>query len=109
MDRTIWGILKFTRRSLLKGTLAIRKTVAAGLSVAFAPVPMASVYFQRLQKPDHVRPLPKPKQAPPTVAHCARRVEGIKHAIYIQFDNVHFTRDNPNVLSDLEQMPQLIS
>ena len=42
MDRTIWGILKFTRRSLLKGMLAIRKTVAAGLSVAFAPVPMAS-------------------------------------------------------------------
>jgi hypothetical protein len=31
----------------------------------------------------------------------------IKHIIYIQFDNVHFTRDNPNVPSDLEQMPNL--
>ena len=31
----------------------------------------------------------------------------IKHVIYIQFDNVHFTRDNPNVPSDLEQMPNL--
>jgi hypothetical protein len=29
----------------------------------------------------------------------------IKHVIYIQFDNVHFERDNPNVPSDLEQMP----
>ena len=31
----------------------------------------------------------------------------IKHVIYIQFDNVHLTRDNPNVPSDLEQMPHL--
>ena len=33
----------------------------------------------------------------------------IKHIIYIQFDNVHFTRDNPNVPSDLEQMPHLLN
>jgi hypothetical protein len=26
----------------------------------------------------------------------------------VQFDNVHFTRDNPNVPSDLEQMPNLL-
>ena len=31
----------------------------------------------------------------------------IRHVIYIQFDNVHFRRDNPNVPSDLEQMPHL--
>src|SRR6202521_5320337 len=33
----------------------------------------------------------------------------IKHIIYIQFDNIHFTRDNPNVPSDLEQMPNLLN
>lgn len=33
---------------------------------------------------------------------------GIKHVVSIQFDNVHFTRDNPNVPSDLEQMPNLL-
>ena len=33
----------------------------------------------------------------------------IQHVVYIQFDNVHFTRDNPNVPSDLEQMPHLLS
>ena len=32
---------------------------------------------------------------------------GINHVIEITFDNVHFNRDNPNVLSDLEQMPAL--
>ncbi|HEY6285674.1 MAG TPA: hypothetical protein VIX20_08435 [Ktedonobacteraceae bacterium] len=33
----------------------------------------------------------------------------VKHVIYIQFDNVHFTRDNPNVPSDLQQMPNLLN
>jgi hypothetical protein len=33
----------------------------------------------------------------------------IQHVVYIQFDNVHFTRDNPNVPSDLEQMPNLLN
>ena len=32
---------------------------------------------------------------------------GVQHVIEITFDNVHFNRDNPNVLSDLEQMPAL--
>jgi hypothetical protein len=34
---------------------------------------------------------------------------GIKHVIYVQFDNTHFNRDNPNVPSDLEQMPNLLN
>src|SRR6516165_1133419 len=34
---------------------------------------------------------------------------GIKHLIQIQFDNVHLRRDNPNVPSDLEQMPNLLN
>jgi hypothetical protein len=33
----------------------------------------------------------------------------IKHVIYVQFDNTHFLRDNPNVPSDLEQMPHLLN
>ncbi len=33
----------------------------------------------------------------------------IQHMIWLQFDNVHFTRDNPNVPSDLEQMPHLLN
>ena len=34
---------------------------------------------------------------------------GVKHVVYIQFDNVHFRRDNPNVPSDLEQIPNLLN
>src|SRR3954469_1608081 len=33
----------------------------------------------------------------------------IKHVIYLQFDNTHFRRDNPQVASDLEQMPHLLN
>src|SRR5579885_3752061 len=33
----------------------------------------------------------------------------IRHVIYIQFDNTHFTRDNPNVPADLEEMPNLLN
>jgi hypothetical protein len=33
----------------------------------------------------------------------------IKHVICVQFDNTHFLRDNPNVPSDLEQMPHLLN
>jgi hypothetical protein len=33
----------------------------------------------------------------------------IQHIVYIQFDNLHLTRDNPNVPSDLEQMPHLLN
>jgi hypothetical protein len=34
---------------------------------------------------------------------------GIQHVVNIVFDNVHLTRDNPNVPSDLEQMPNLLN
>jgi hypothetical protein len=42
-------------------------------------------------------------------AGCALGTHGaVRHVIYIQFDNVHYTRDNPNVPSDLQQMPNLL-
>jgi hypothetical protein len=34
---------------------------------------------------------------------------GITHVVQITFDNVHFFRDNPNVPSDLELMPNLLN
>jgi hypothetical protein len=40
----------------------------------------------------------------PTSCHLGN---GVKHVVEILFDNTHYNRDNPNVLSDLEQMPAL--
>jgi hypothetical protein len=34
---------------------------------------------------------------------------GVKHVVELTFDNVHFFRDNPNVPSDLELMPNLLN
>jgi hypothetical protein len=42
-------------------------------------------------------------------AACQLASGPIKHVVYIEFDNVHFTRDNPNVPSDMEQMPSLLN
>jgi len=33
----------------------------------------------------------------------------IKHVVHLTFDNVHLRRDNPNVPSDLELMPNLLN
>ena len=48
--------------------------------------------------------------APAFAAGCqlASNSHGVKHIVYIQFDNVPLRRDNPNVPSDLEQMPNLL-
>jgi hypothetical protein len=50
-----------------------------------------------------------PAGAAPQPAPTCQLDNGIKHVIQIQFDNVHLTRDNPNVPSDLEQMPHLFN
>src|SRR5262245_45256734 len=49
---------------------------------------------------------PRTAAAPTTSCHLGN---GIEHVINIVFDNVHFSRDNPNVPSDLEQMPHLLN
>jgi hypothetical protein len=41
-------------------------------------------------------------------AGSCKLAHGVKHVIYLQFDNTHYTRDNPSVASDLEQMPHLL-
>jgi hypothetical protein len=34
---------------------------------------------------------------------------GVKHVVELTFDNVHYFRDNPNVPSDLQMMPNLLN
>ena len=52
-----------------------------------------------------VKPAVTGHAAAPSDCHLAN---GIKHVVQIGFDNVHFFRDNPNVPSDLEQLPNLL-
>jgi hypothetical protein len=49
--------------------------------------------------------------AAPVQASCHLQSAGnkIKRVVFLTFDNVHLRRDNPNVPSDLEQMPHLLN
>jgi hypothetical protein len=59
----------------------------------------------------HVRPERTGKAQTAAATGCQLKSPGgkIKHVIFTIFDNVHFLRDNPNVPSDLEQMPNLLN
>jgi hypothetical protein len=50
-----------------------------------------------------------PTQAAAADNGCQLNGKQIKHVIYLQFDNTHYNRDNPNVASELEQMPHLLN
>ncbi len=73
-------------------TLIVVITTLLAISIGFVGAPVASAHTK-------------------TAGGCQlNSAKGaIQHAIYIQFDNTHFTRDNPNVPSDLEQMPHLLN
>jgi hypothetical protein len=109
MNRKLLKILRFARRHSQDVTRVIRKSVALGVSVAFAISPAALGFFPAAAEAKARPAAPQPAPSPDSecTLHSARGA--IKHVIYIQFDNVHFTRDNPNVPSDLEQMPHLLN
>jgi len=90
------GLAGWGRAGLLAGPL----TVAAG----------GAVVLGMLAGPAMAAPGLGRAAADLTTTTCALGANGssVKHVIYIQFDNVHYTRDNPNVPSDLEQMPNLL-
>jgi hypothetical protein len=51
----------------------------------------------------------KPATLADTTASSCHLGNGVKHVVELTFDNVHFFRDNPNVPSDLEMMPNLLN
>ncbi len=51
----------------------------------------------------------RPTAAGDSAANSCHLGNGVKHVVQIGFDNVHFFRDNPNVPSDLQMMPNLLN
>lgn len=85
----------------------LRQGVALAMTAAFLIVPTISTM---LAAPAAVEAAPAPQPSPSAGGCRLNSARGeIQHVIYIQFDNVHFTRDNPNVPSDLEQIPNLLN
>ena len=81
------------RRLALATGLLTASAVATGVVVTQTPAAQAA---------------PKPAANPVANPNC-HLGNGVSHVINITFDNVHFFRDNPNVPSDLEQMPTLFN
>ena len=78
-------------------TTAAGAMIASGLAIAGAVSPAAYAAKGTLAARHH---------KPANTCHLAN---GIKHVVQIGFDNVHYYRDNPNVPSDLELMPNLLN
>ena len=83
------------RRTSHRILVGLATAVLAAASMTIAPAVAA--------KP------PGPSGPPTGSCDLQSKNDKIKHVIYVQFDNVHFLRDNPNVPSDLEQMPNLLN
>src|SRR5215813_7870218 len=79
----------------------IRKTLRPGVALAVVAGLSAIVVMSGAGS------VSTPRTASASASSC-RLGNGIQHVINIVFDNVHFSRDNPNVPSDLEQMPHLL-
>src|SRR3989441_3703643 len=82
-----------SREDPMKGTSALASALVIGLAMIGVPP----------------GPLPAAGGAGAPGCQLASTHGQIQHVIYIQFDNVHFTRDDANVPSDLEQMPHLLN
>src|SRR3954453_6476034 len=82
-----------TSQTVRRRLVALDTSVLVAGSLAIAPTAIAA----------------PPGPAGPPTGSCDLQSKGdrIQHVIYLQFDNVHFERDNPNVPSDIEQMPHL--
>ena len=80
----------------LSATAAAGAMIASGLAIAGAASPTAYAAKSKVAGRDHQE-------------NSCHLGHGIKHVIMLRFDNVHYFRDNPNVPSDLELMPNLLN
>ncbi|TWE11857.1 hypothetical protein [Rudaeicoccus suwonensis] len=84
-------------RNAIVAATAVAALAAGGVGVGAAA--------QAAQTPARHTATPSSPSSP---TNC-QLANGIKHVVQVDFDNVHLTRDNPNVASDLEQMPALLN
>ena len=89
------GVARFIRPASILATAAL---AAGGLAAGVAQFPAAAQAAGT--------------RAGQAAKGCVLRGQSgtrVQHVIYLQFDNTHYTRDNPNVPSDLQQMPNLLN
>ncbi|HEX2318529.1 MAG TPA: hypothetical protein VHJ18_06065 [Streptosporangiaceae bacterium] len=90
------------RRRLSARVVAAVSTVAIGSLGLVGAVSPATAFAARSGP---ARPAAAAGQTDANGCHLGN---GIQHVVRLTFDNVHFFRDNPNVPSDLQMMPNLL-
>ena len=92
------------RRARLAGRRAtwLRVTAAASSAALLGTLGLAGTSMAATGK------VAKPATRATSTRSC-HLGNGVKHVVELTFDNVHYFRDNPNVPSDLEMMPNLLN
>ena len=109
IGKLVSGFPRRLRSKSVHFSARLRQTLAVVVAFTFIFAPIGGAVFPI---PTEARPLPTAgtgSSGPNSACELNSARGQIQHVIYIQFDNVHFTRDNPNVPSDLEQMPNLLN
>ncbi len=95
--KSAWPTGTHRPRSRRIATIAASAALVAGVGVAGAGAASAA-------------PAAPPRPAGGILRPASCQLgNGVKHVVKLVFDNVHFFRDNPNVPSDLELMPNLLN
>jgi hypothetical protein len=94
------------RRARLAGRQAtwLRVTAAASSAALLGTLGLAGTSMAATAKV--AKPATRADTTTTTLCHLGN---GVKHVVELTFDNVHYFRDNPNVPSDLELMPNLLN
>jgi len=89
----------------------LRVTAAAGSAALLATLGLAGTSMAATGAAAHVTSAAKTAKAatPADSTSSCHLGNGVKHVVQLTFDNVHYFRDNPNVPSDLEQLPNLLN
>ncbi|HEV2255142.1 MAG TPA: hypothetical protein VGS06_18320 [Streptosporangiaceae bacterium] len=85
----------------------LRVTAAASSAALLGTLGLAGTSFAAPAHPANAANAAQ--AAAPADGSSCHLGNGVKHVVQLTFDNVHFFRDNPNVPSDLEMMPSLLS
>ncbi len=87
----------------------VRVTAAASSAALLGTLGLAGTAMAATSEAAHAgQAAAKAKVAGDAASSC-HLGNGVKHVVELTFDNVHYFRDNPNVPSDLEQMPNLLN
>src|SRR5713226_7080665 len=86
----------------------LRVTAAAGSAALLGTLGLAGTTMAASAQTAHTAKAAHTATSDTSSSSC-HLGNGIKHVVTIMFDNVHYFRDNPNVPSDLELMPNLLN